>query len=86
MTLQSDIARFTAVDHAPDPAFFVEFMDAANSLADVRALKPRLLELLSLSEGAHVLDLGCGTGDDARELARVVKPNGGVVGVDVSER
>jgi hypothetical protein len=52
MTVQSDIARFTEVDRTPDPSFFVEFMDAANGIVDVQALKPRLLDLLSLSRGA----------------------------------
>jgi ubiquinone/menaquinone biosynthesis C-methylase UbiE len=33
-------------------------------------------------EGAHVLDVGCGFGDTARQIARDVGPRGRVVGVD----
>ncbi|MGH7319219.1 MAG: methyltransferase domain-containing protein [Candidatus Rokuibacteriota bacterium] len=40
--------------------------------------------LLELAEGDHVLDVGCGTGDDARALALRAR-GASVVGVDVSE-
>lgn len=43
--------------------------------------KPRSFTLLELAEGDQVLDLGCGTGDDARELARLVR-GVSVTGVD----
>ncbi len=79
------VAQFTGVDHSPEPHAFVHFMDVANAVPGVRALKPVLNELLRLEAGASVLDLGCGTGDDARELRRIVGPAGRVVGVDVSE-
>jgi len=36
--------------------------------------------------GARVVDLGCGFGDTALELARRVGPTGSVVGVDAAER
>jgi ubiquinone/menaquinone biosynthesis C-methylase UbiE len=32
-----------------------------------------------------VLEVGCGTGDDARDIARLVGPTGHVVGLDYSE-
>src|SRR5436190_4959485 len=35
--------------------------------------------------GDRVLDIGCGFGDTAQELARLVGPEGSAVGVDVSE-
>jgi ubiquinone/menaquinone biosynthesis C-methylase UbiE len=34
--------------------------------------------------GQRILDLGCGTGDDARALARLVAPGGQVIGVGSS--
>ncbi|MEO5336026.1 MAG: methyltransferase domain-containing protein [Magnetospirillum sp. WYHS-4] len=36
-------------------------------------------------EGASILDLGCGAGRDCYALARLVGPNGRVVGVDMTE-
>jgi ubiquinone/menaquinone biosynthesis C-methylase UbiE len=44
----------------------------------------RFYDGLNLREGAHVLDVGCGTGDDVRMLAELVGPHGRVDGVDVS--
>lgn len=38
------------------------------------------------SLGDRVVDLGCGFGDTARELARIVGPQGRVVGLDAAER
>jgi SAM-dependent methyltransferase len=80
-----DIAEFTRVDLAPDARFFVEFMDAANALPDIRRLKPLLAKQLRLSRGDRVLDVGCGTGDDALALVALVGDEGTVVGIDPSE-
>jgi ubiquinone/menaquinone biosynthesis C-methylase UbiE len=40
------------------------------------------LEKLALPAGAHAVDVGCGWGDTAIELARKVGPTGSVVGLD----
>lgn len=42
------------------------------------------IEALAPKKGWRVLDIGCGCGDTALELARRVGPAGAVVGVDVS--
>jgi SAM-dependent methyltransferase len=36
-------------------------------------------------QGDHVVDLGCGFGDTTQRLAELVGPDGGALGVDVSE-
>ena len=42
----------------------------------------RLVERLGLEEGAHVLDIGCGTGRLAQWIGERVGPKGSVVGID----
>jgi ubiquinone/menaquinone biosynthesis C-methylase UbiE len=78
-------SAFTDIDRAADPAGFVRVLDALTAMDFVRAYKRRTFELLGLEPGASVLDLGCGTGDDALELARLVGAGSRVVGVDRSE-
>jgi ubiquinone/menaquinone biosynthesis C-methylase UbiE len=80
-----DVSLFTAVDRTSDPGFFARFLDEGNALPAIRASKAIMIDALRLEAGSQVLDAGCGTGDDAVELARVVGPSGRVVGVDISE-
>ena len=49
-----------------------------------KRIKQLTLQLLQACAGDHVLDIGCGTGDDVRELARMVGPGGRAVGIDSS--
>jgi ubiquinone/menaquinone biosynthesis C-methylase UbiE len=44
-----------------------------------------ILQSLGANPGDKVLDLGCGSGEVTAEIARLVKPDGIVVGVDSSE-
>jgi ubiquinone/menaquinone biosynthesis C-methylase UbiE len=46
-----------------------------------RGYKPTSFALLDLESGDSVLDVGCGTGEDARDLARLV-PGVSVLGID----
>jgi ubiquinone/menaquinone biosynthesis C-methylase UbiE len=84
MTSQ-DATDFTSVDRTGDPAFFLKFLDEANKHPDVIAWKPTILDGLRLQPGAQVLDIGCGAGADAFDLADRVGPSGHVTGVDISE-
>jgi ubiquinone/menaquinone biosynthesis C-methylase UbiE len=47
--------------------------------------KKRGVEFLKIAPGLSVLDVGCGTGEDALAIAGFIGPNGNVVGVDNNE-
>jgi SAM-dependent methyltransferase len=60
----------------------IHLLDATEALPGAAALRRRSFELLSLPKGASVVDVGCGTGRAAAELAECdARP----VGVDRSE-
>jgi ubiquinone/menaquinone biosynthesis C-methylase UbiE len=76
---------FTDVDQTNDAEYFIRFLDEASADESFQAYKQHSFALLDLQAGQRVLDVGCGTGDDARTMARRVAPGGGVVGVDGSQ-
>jgi ubiquinone/menaquinone biosynthesis C-methylase UbiE len=77
---------FTDVDGRDDATAYRQCLSLLDSLPYFRAYKERSYELLDLSAGLSVLDLGCGLGDDAFRMAARVGPGGLVVGVDASTR
>src|SRR5438128_672675 len=77
-------SSFSDIDAASDPTQFVHYMDDANAMEFFRAAKRRTYDLLALRPGDHVLDVGCGAGDDVRAMALSVGPTGRAVGVDSS--
>jgi ubiquinone/menaquinone biosynthesis C-methylase UbiE len=78
-------SSFSNIDGAKRPTEFVHYMDDANAMEFFRLAKRRTYELLALSPGEHVLDVGCGAGDDVRALAEIVGTTGLAVGIDSSE-
>ncbi len=58
---------------------------ALSETPEMRAQRRRVIELLEPQPGWRVLDVGCGPGQLAGELADVVSPDGRVYGADVSE-
>jgi ubiquinone/menaquinone biosynthesis C-methylase UbiE len=76
---------FTDVDRTNDPDYFIRFLDEARADESFQAYKQHSFALLDLQPGQRVLDVGCGTGEDARAMAQRVAPGGHVVAVDGSE-
>jgi ubiquinone/menaquinone biosynthesis C-methylase UbiE len=84
MESTGDTTQFSTLDQQTDPRFFIEYLDAGNALEDIKRLKQVMCTQLALHDGVHLLDIGCGTGDDVRALAHAVGPQGRSVGVDAS--
>jgi len=77
--------RFSDVDASEQAAEFVSFLDRVRALPQAMERRARSYRSLRLRPGQRVLEVGCGLGDDARELARLVAPGGEAVGLDLSE-
>ena len=60
---------FTNVDQSADPDYFIRFLDTASSEESFQGYKRRSFSLLEIKSGQRILELGGGTGDDARALA-----------------
>ncbi len=76
---------FADVDQAAAPDACVEFLDTVSGLNAARQYTRITFARLSLSAGHHVLDVGCGTGEDVQALAALVAPGGHAVGIDSSQ-
>ena len=63
---------------------FVQFREAL--VAGLAGHGTEALRLHPPSAGAHVVDVGCGFGDSAQEIAALVGPSGAVVGLDAAPR
>jgi ubiquinone/menaquinone biosynthesis C-methylase UbiE len=74
--------EFSRVDESSEPESFVDYLDSVT--AAMQAYKQLAFRLQEVAEGDVLLDLGCGTGEDARALARHVGTTGRVVGIDNS--
>jgi ubiquinone/menaquinone biosynthesis C-methylase UbiE len=69
----------TGATSSPDP---VLYLDTVSATQFAQEYKRKTFTLLGAREGAHLIDVGCGTGDDVLSLSRLVGEKGRVVGVD----
>ena len=76
-----NLGGFTNVD-AGDAAAFIRYLEAGCVLRE--AGKADSYTFQGVTAGMSVLDVGCGTGEDVRDLSALVGPTGSVVGVDNS--
>jgi len=71
---------FSRVDGSGDPAALVRYLDEAGELAPFQEADRLLLAELRIHPGDRVLDVGCGTGEDAVAIADAAR----VTGLDAS--
>jgi len=72
----------TPKDTVIDTRVNAAYLDDVNRMDVVRRAKLESFARLGLQAGQSVLDAGCATGDDVRELARLVGGHGRAVGLD----
>jgi len=75
---------FSSVDQQATPTSFVTHLDKITALDQALAYKRQTYDLLQIQPGQHLLDVGCGAGDDVRAMAERVGAAGYVIGVDSS--
>jgi ubiquinone/menaquinone biosynthesis C-methylase UbiE len=76
-------AGFQNADNS-DIDFLTKFLEDVNQMPTVVASFKKQLESLDIKRGCSVLDIGCGIGDRAEEMAAIVGPTGRVCGTDLS--
>jgi ubiquinone/menaquinone biosynthesis C-methylase UbiE len=79
-----ELERFYNVDTTGEQEMFFAFLDRVEGLPDVVRRRHRSYDLLRLTPGQHAVDVGCGLGTAARELAARVAPSGLAKGIDFS--
>lgn len=78
------LRQFEAVDGVGDIAPYIAALEAFNRLEQLQELKALAIERTGPLVGRRLLDVGCGFGLETLRLARLVGPEGGVVGVDLA--
>lgn len=80
----SEPGGWRQVDQAADPTGYIEYLRTVSALETVQFYKRRSFHLMALGPGGHVLDVGCGRGDEVIALAQIVGDRGLSAGVDAS--
>jgi len=81
----SEIGKFTQPDQVDGGRYFIEFLETVERLPAVHEVREKIRQHLQAGPGSHVLDVGCGVGFAALDLAGRVGPGGSVCGMDISE-
>jgi ubiquinone/menaquinone biosynthesis C-methylase UbiE len=84
MKSQDITTGFQTVDKAQSD-FLVNFLADANQIPSVQDCLKDQLNWLNIQQGNYILDIGCGIGDQAFEMAKKVGASGKVIGTDLSE-
>jgi SAM-dependent methyltransferase len=66
-------------------AAMVNYLDRLAVVPAIQQIRHKGRTAMHIGEGDRLLDVGCGLGEEARELARLVGATGEVTGVDLSK-
>ena len=75
---------FEKVDDSGIAPELIAYLEAVAARADIKRQHAEAARLLDVRAGERVLEVGCGLGADARDMARLVGPDGEVVAIDIS--
>lgn len=80
-------SAFAQVDEVPADlqVLMVDYLERLAALPGIQRVRRVARAALGVHGGQQLLDAGCGLGEEARELARLVGPAGEVTAVDLSE-
>ncbi|MGY0235600.1 methyltransferase domain-containing protein [Longispora urticae] len=78
---------FSHVDQSPEELRrdMLAYLDAAAGNPEILRVRAVALDALAPAPGQRLLDAGCGAGEVARELRRLVGPDGAVTALDFSK-
>ena len=83
--MTDDLASgFQSVDSGSNFAVFSSCLTLIDSLPFFAECKRESYDVLGAAPGRRILEVGCGLGDDAASLARLVAPGGAVAAIDGS--
>ncbi|MDO3643278.1 methyltransferase domain-containing protein [Mucilaginibacter sp. L3T2-6] len=83
MQNQDITAGFQSADNS-DSAYLIKFLEDVHNCETVRNVFKEQLAWLKIQRGDYVLDIGCGIGDQAYEMAKLAGYAGLVTGTDAS--
>lgn len=78
--------EFGHLDNSLDADYLINSMDVMSSLPCIKSIKKRALETMELKYGDNILELGCGHGEDAEAIGKLIGNAGSVVAIDLSQR
>ncbi len=78
-------SQWRNIDAPGDTAYFVRFMDVINSIPWFKYHKRQAIDMMEIQAGDRVLEVGCGTGEEARLMGQLAGGRGQVTAVDVSQ-
>ena len=76
---------FRTVDQTTDVEFLYRFLDRVHTNESVQTYHRLMLDLAPVVAGQRILEIGCGIGTIALQLAEQVGPSGYVLGIDKNE-